>query len=181
MLTTRRHSRRTAGTALVVAALMLLLAAPAGAQGPPQTGSGTGTGVVTDIEEGDKIVLGRSGNWRQTRTLTGFVNEGPLAGEFVQTVTGVVRTDANFVTFHGTMDFTGTIDGCDGEHKITLGVTGRGQANPPVTEASVHVIDSSSGHVTGRGTVSQFPPEQLPTEVGDPISLLTYDIQYICR
>ena len=175
MLTTRRHSRRTAGTALVVAALMLLLAAPAGAQGPPQSGSGNA--VVQEFiipepgEPGGRVDLGNSGNWRQTRTLTGLVTTGPLAGgTFEQTVTGVVRTDANFVTFHGTMTVEGPFaDFCDGVHTITLGVTGRGQADPPMTEASVHVIDSSPGHVSGRGTVSQEGP------------LLTYDIQYICR
>ena len=178
MLTTRRHSRRTAGTALVVAALMLLLAAPAGAQGPPQTGSGEA--IVTFIdppppEPGDRVDLGNSGNWRQTRTLTGDIIDGPLGGgSFEQTVTGVVRTDANFVTYHGTMTVESPAedpfkDLCDGVDTITLGVTGRGQAAPPVTEASVHVIDSSPGDVTGRGTV---------TQVGES---LTYDIQYICR
>ena len=175
MLTTRRHSRRTAGTAMVVAALMLLLAAPAGAQGPPQTGSGSA--VVEEFiipapgEPGGRVDLGNSGNWRQTRTLTGFVIDGPLAGgTFEQTVTGVVRDRTNFVTFHGTMTVVGTVDGCgDDVHTITLGVSGRGQADPPVTEASVHVIDSSPGHVTGRGTVSQVGP------------FLSYDIQYICR
>jgi hypothetical protein len=175
MLRTRQHSRRTVGTALVVAALMLLLAAPAGAQGPPQAGSGNA--VVDDFiipapgEPGGRVDLGNSGNWRQTRTLEGTVTTGPLAGStFEQTVTGVVRTDANFVTFHGTMTVEGPFaDFCDGVDTITLGVTGRGQANPPVTEASVHVIDSSPGGVTGRGTVSQEGP------------FLSYDIQYICQ
>jgi len=166
MLRTRRHSRRTGGTALVVVVLMLL-AAPAGAQGPPQSGSGSG--LVTDIDPGERFDLGNSGNWRQTRTLTGYVVDGPLAGSFEQTVTGLVRDRTNVVTFHGTMIFQGTIKGCEGEHTITLGVTGRGQANPPVTEALVHVIDSSAGDVTGRGTVSQ--------DVFD----LTYDIHYRCR
>lgn len=156
--------------ALVAALAMLLLASPAAAQGPSMQGSGTG--VVTDIAQGERTDLGRSGNWVQTRTLTGFIDDGPLDGTFEQTVRGVVRDRTGFVTFSGTLTFTGTIEGCgDEEHTVTLGVSGRGQANPPVTEARVRVIGPPSDglHITGHGTVNQ------------EVLGLTYDIEYRCR
>lgn len=157
---------------VLIVGLLLALAAPAVAQGPPLSGSGSA--IVTDLiipepdEPGGRVDLGQSDNWRQTRTLVGeTIGEGPLDGTFEQVVTGVVRDRTNDVTFHGTMTFTGTVEGCDGVHRLVLAITGRGQASPPVTEAKVQVIGPSA--VSGGGTVSQV------------VQTLTYDIQYVCR
>ena len=164
----RNLSVTTASTTLIAAIALLLFAAPAGAQGPPTQGGGSGTGID---DHDDRTDFGQSGNWRETRTLTGFTVDGPLDGTFEQTVTGVVRTDRNFVTFHGTLEFTGKIDGCgDEEHTVILGINGRGEASPPVTEAKVRVIGASDGlHITGQGTVSQ------------DVFALAYDVEYRCR
>lgn len=166
------HSARpVAGTLAVVAALLVALTLPASAQGPPLSGSGSA--IVTDFdipepgEPGGRVDLGNSDNWRQTRTLEGHtVGEGPLDGEFRQVVTGIVRDRTNVVTFHGTMTFTGTVEGCAGVHALTLAITGRGHANPPVTEAKVQIIGPSD--IRGGGTVSQV------------VDQLTYDIRYVC-
>ena len=168
-----RPVRSITGTLVVVAGLLLALTVPASAQGPPLSGSGSAVVTEFDIpqpgEPGGRVDLGDSGNWRQTRTLLGETlegDEGPLDGTFEQVVTGIVRDRTNVVTFHGTMTFTGTVEGCDGEHRLTLAITGRGQASPPVTEATVQIVGPST--VNGGGTVSQV------------VDQLTYEVQYVC-
>lgn len=150
--------------------LLLALSAPAEAQGPPLSGSGhalvTHFGIPAPDEPGGRVDLGTSGNWQQTRTLKGETVDGPLHGTFEQVVTGIVRDRTNQVTFHGTMTFNGTVEGCEGEHTLMLAITGRGQANPPVTEARAQVVGPSG--VKGGGTISQLVQD------------LTYDIQYVC-
>ncbi len=171
MVGTRRLWSIPARVMLVLTVAVLMLAAPAGAAGPPLEGSGEG--AFAPPEPGERIrEAGASGAWIEERTLTGEVTSGPLEGELVQHVTGTVRQPANFVTFHGTAMFTGTIEGCgEEEHTLTLRLTGRGQANPPVTESQMHVVDQSSGgpRVTGQGTVSQIGAD------------FTYDIRYVCH
>jgi hypothetical protein len=149
------------------AVALLLLAAPAVAQGPPQSGSGEG--MITDFDI--TPVREAGGNRFEDRVLTGFVT-GDLEGSFVEHVSGMVHKSGR-VVFSGTMTFTGTVGDC-GEGTITLGLTGRGEVVEPgfpVTEAQVRVIDQSSNDVavTGTGTVSQEGPS------------LTYDISYVCR
>ena len=168
---TRRLWSAPTRVALVLMVAVGLLASPAGAAGPPLEGSGTGQ--FAPPEEGDRIRdAGASGAWIEERTLTGQVETGPLSGVLEQHVIGTVRQPANFVTFRGVATFTGTIEGCGDEvHTITLGLTGRGQANPPITESQMRVIGqpSSDLHITGQGTVSQTGP------------LFEYDIRYVCR
>jgi hypothetical protein len=160
----------TTGTLVAIVGLLLALSAPAVAQGPPLSGSGSA--IVTDFvipapdEPGGRVDLGTSGNWQQTRTLKGHTIDGPLDGTFEQIVTGIVRDRTNQVTFHGTMIFNGTVEGCEGVHTLMLAITGRGQANPPVTEARAQVVGPSG--VKGGGTISQL------------VQMLTYEIQYVC-
>jgi hypothetical protein len=160
----------TTGTLLAIAGLLLALSAPAVAQSSPLSGSGNA--VITEFmipepgEPGGRVDLGSSGNWQQTRTLKGQTLDGPLNGTFEQVVTGIVRDRTNQVTFHGTMIFNGTVEGCEGEHTLMLAITGRGQANPPVTEARAQVVSQSG--VKGGGTISQF------------VQTLAYEIQYVC-
>jgi hypothetical protein len=170
-MTRAERARFTITGTVIAVSVLMALSVPAAAQAPPLTGSGSA--VITEFlipepgEPGGRIDLGNSGNWQQTRTLRGETIDGPLDGTVEQVVTGIVRDRTNEVTFHGTMTFTGTVQGCEGEHTLTLAITGRGQASPPVTEARVQVLGQSS--VNGGGTVSQ---------VG---TALTYDIQYVCR
>lgn len=148
-----------------VVAALLAVAPPAAAAGPPQSGSGSGTITIADIE----VVREAGGNSIQDRVIHGDV-EGTLEGTFVQEVRGVVHPNGD-VTFQGTMTFTGTIGPC-GEGTITLGLTGKGQAGEaPVTESRVRPINQAANDVavTGQGTVSQIGP------------FITYDLQYACR
>ncbi len=173
MVGTRRSWSIPARVALVLMVAVLLLPAPAGATGPPLEGSGSGVFELPGPEDTERIRdAGAGGNWIEQRTLTGQVVSGPLDGELVQHVTGMVRQPANFVTFRGTATFTGTIEGCGDEvHTLTLRLTGRGQANPPITDSQMHIVDQSSGdlHITGQGTVSQTGAN------------FTYDIRYVCH
>ena len=171
MIGTRRSLSIPGRVALALLTAVLLVPAPAGAAGPPL--EGTGSGMFAPPEEGERIRdAGASGAWIEERTLTGVVLSGPLDGVLVQNVTGLVRQPANFVTFRGTATFTGTIEGCGDEvHTLTLRLTGRGQANPPITEAQVSVVDQSSEgpRVTGRGTVSQN------------VASFDYYVRYVCH
>jgi hypothetical protein len=137
--------------------------ASAGA-GPPREGSGTG--LVTGLE----ILSSRNAgsNVIQERRLTGTV-QGTLEGTFVEHVRGVIHGNG-LVTFQGTMEFTGTLADC-GTGTLTLGLTGRGQAGAPVTEATVQPIRRGSNTLaaSGTGTVSQVGPN------------MTYEIRYVCR
>lgn len=148
---------------LAVAIALGLLAAPAAA-GPPEEGSGSGTILTLDITSSREA----GGNVIQERTLTGTVS-GTLDGTFVEQVRGVIHANG-LVTFQGTMHFTGTLEGC-GEGSLTLGLSGRGVAGLPVTDAQVRVINQSANTIdaTGTGTVHQEGPS------------LTYDIRYVCR
>lgn len=159
-----RRFATSARVLLAGVAALLLLATPAGAQGPPLQGSGTGTVeslVITSSREAGENVI-------QERTLTGTVT-GTLEGTFVERVRGVIHGD-RLVTFQGTLTFTGTLQDC-GEGTITLGVSGRGVPGVPVTEAKLRVIDQASNtiDVTGVGTVDQVGPN------------MEYELQYVCR
>jgi hypothetical protein len=154
-------------TKLMVAATvsLLVLAAPAGAAGPPQQGSGEGVITIADIE----FVREAGGNSVQNREIHGTVT-GTLEGTFVQEVRGVVHPNGH-VTFQGTMTFTGTVGEC-GEGTVTLGLSGHGQAGAfPITESRVQPIRQAANDVavTGQGTVSQSGP------------FITYELQYACR
>lgn len=158
----RRVPRTKTKLALGVVAA-LVLAAPAAA-GPPQTGSGTG--MITSLDITSQREAG--GNSIQERSLTGTV-DGTLQGTFVENVRGVVHRNG-LVTFSGTMTFTGVVGEC-GEGTIMLGLSGRGQAGTPVTEAKVRVVNQAANTVgvTGNGVVRQAGP------------FLTYEIRYVCR
>jgi hypothetical protein len=164
-VTPRPRALAPAGYLALVAVLaLLLMAAPAAATGPPQTGSGNG--VITNLEITSERTAGP--NSIQERTITMAVT-GTLDGTFVQEVRGVVH-DGRFVTFQGTGTFTGTMEGC-GAGTVTLGITGKGSAGQhPVTESSVRVIGSASNTIDARGvgTVLQDGP------------LMSYEIRFIC-
>lgn len=159
-------------TILVAALGVLLLAAPAAAKGPPESGGGTGAITGLEIEP----IRSVGGNNQEDRTVSGTV-EGTLDGTFVQETTGTVHTNApnNRVTFRGVLTFTGTIDGCGDEvHTLVLGMSGQGtvpEPGFPVTEARLRAIGhpDTTVDVTGQGTVSQNGP------------FLDYEIDYICR
>ncbi len=155
--------RSLSGTAAGTAVFALLTAGPAWAA-PPQSGSGTGS--IARIHEISSRDAG--GNTIVERELGGTFT-GTLSGDVVERVRGVVHPDGT-VTFQGTLVFTGTVDGC-GTGTVTARVVGKGQADPPVTEATIQVIDQSSNtvRVTGHGTVQQNGP------------LLSYSIQYSCH
>ena len=132
--------------------------------GPPQTGSGTGS--ITSLEEVSTRDAGR--NVIKERRLTGTLS-GTLEGSFVEEVRGVIHDGR--VTFHGTLEVTGSVLGC-GEGTFVLGLTGEGSAGvSPVTDAQVRVIHHASNTlpVAGTGTVHQEGPS------------LTYDIKYTCK
>lgn len=157
-----RSPATVARAAIAVTALTALLGAPAAAA-PPMEGSGTGT--ITSVEITSSREAG--GNVIQERTLTGTVS-GTLDGTFVEHVRGVIH-DRGHVTFQGTMQFTGTVEGC-GAGSVTLGLSGRGVAGLPVTDAQMRVISHATNtiDVTGTGTVHQQGPS------------LVYDIRYVC-
>jgi hypothetical protein len=161
------HARRLPITftsiALAIAALLLSMAGPAAAHGPPLYGEGTGQLVITQLDE----LRAPGPNSVQYRELTGQV-DGALTGTIVQRVTGTVH-GAGHVTFRGTMEFTGTVAGCgDEEHTLTLGLTGTGLAGAaPVTESTVRAIGGSD--VVGVGTVLQDGFD------------VTYSLRYVCR
>jgi hypothetical protein len=153
--------------ALAVAALLLSMAGPAAASGPPLDGEGTGQLVITEIVE----LRAPGPNSIQYRELTGQV-EGALTGTITQRVTGTVH-GAGHVTFRGTMEFTGTVEGCGAEQRtLTLRLTGKGLAGAaPVTESTVRAIGGSGQgpEVVGVGSVLQ-----------DGLGI-TYSLRYICR
>jgi hypothetical protein len=153
--------------ALAIAALLLSMAGPATASGPPLDGEGTGQLVITEIVE----LRAPGPNSIQYRELTGQV-EGALTGTITQRVTGTVH-GAGHVTFRGTMEFTGTVEGCGAEQRtLTLRLTGKGLAGAaPVTESTVRAIGGSGQgpEVVGVGSVLQ-----------DGLGI-TYSLRYICR
>jgi hypothetical protein len=166
------HARRLpislTSIALVIAALVLAMAGPAAAHGPPLHGEGTGQLAITELVE----LRAPGPNSIQYRELTGEV-EGALEGTIVQRVTGTVH-GAGHVTFRGIMEFTGTVAGCgDEEHTLTLGLTGKGLAGAaPVTESTVRALGGqgqAGPDVVGVGTVLQ-----------DGFAI-TYSLRYVCR
>lgn len=167
MVLARRLSVHLAAVALAIAALLLAIAAPAAAHGPPMDGEGTGQLVLTKIEE----LRAPGPNSIQYRELTGQV-EGALTGTIIQRVTGTVH-GAGHVTFRGTMDFVGTVEGCGDEvQELTLWLTGKGLAGEfPVTESTVRPIGGGGGgpQVVGVGTVLQQGFD------------VTYSLRYVCR
>jgi hypothetical protein len=134
------------------------------AAGPPQ--KGTGTGTITSFEITSSRDAGP--NRIQERRLEGTL-DGTFQGTFVELVSGVIHPNG-LVTFQGTLEFTGTIDGC-GAGALTGALSGQGQSGLPVTEAALRVIDQPSNtlHVTGKGTVRQVGRD------------MTYEVQYVCR
>jgi hypothetical protein len=162
-MTTQRRPFAIGPVAVALSALLGTVAVPAWADQPL---SGGGEGVITTIQITPPRVAG--GNRIEERRLEGILT-GTLQGTFVEHVRGVVHPDGT-VTFQGTLVFTGTVEGC-GEGTFTGRLQGRGQGNPPLTEASMQVVDQSASTVgvTGQGTVSQDGP------------LLTYSIRYRCR
>ena len=159
-------TRRGTPIGVVVAALVVLLiswATPASA-GPPL--SGAGSGVITSLVETSSRDAG--GNRIAERRLEGVMT-GALQGTFVEEVRGVVHRNG-VVNFHGTLTFTGEVAGC-GTGTITGRLQGRGQGNPPLTDATITVVNQAANTVavTGRGTVAQTGP------------FLSYEIQYSCR
>lgn len=162
---TRRAFLQVAGAASVFG-----IAQPAAAT-PDEAGkplSGSGTGRITNLVPTPVREVG--GNRFEDRILTGTVT-GTLEGTFEQHVSGMVHKSGR-VVFDGTMTFDGQVGDC-GTGTLTLGVTGRGQIEPPgipITEASVRVIEQATNTVdiTGMGTVSQEGAN------------LTYEIQYKC-
>jgi hypothetical protein len=153
-------SIRVAVTAILA---VLVLAAPASA-GPPLTGSGTGTIDSLEITP----VRDAGGNVIQERTITGTIS-GTLEGTYVEEVRGVIHR-AGHVTFQGTMQFTGTVEGC-GTGTFTARLSGRGQAGIPITDASVTVVNQAANtlDITGVATLHQIGPA------------FTYEVQYVCR
>jgi hypothetical protein len=168
----QRRLGLTIRATLAASVMLLLVAAPVNAQGPPLQGSGTGQLTRLEITP----LRDAGGNLHEERVITGTV-DGALTGTFEQRVTGTVHTNHpdTRVTFRGVLVFTGTIAGCgDAEHTITLGLAGRGDvpvAGFPITEASVRAIPGPADtlKVTGQGTVSQTGPA------------LTYEVHYICH
>lgn len=166
------HRRRRSRTLVALSALaaVLLLAAPAGAQGPPLQGGGTGEIVI----DPDKIneIRNAGGNSIQERELDGVI-EGTLDGTFEERATGTVHRTGR-ITFRAELVFTGEIEGCGDEtHTLVLKLAGQGQSTDvgPVTEASVRVVGDERNTIdaTGQGTVYQDGTD------------LTYDLQYRCR
>lgn len=132
--------------------------------GVPQHGSGTG--VITSLVITSSRTAGS--NIIQTRRLEGIAT-GTLEGTFVEEVSGVIH-GSGLVTFHGTLEFTGTVADC-GSGTISGTLRGTGQAGLPTSETRFSVTNQASNtlRVTGTGTMSQVGPA------------LTYEIQYKCR
>ncbi len=152
--------------------VVLFLALTTAACGTDRPGSGEGSGLITDIEivgEPEETDEGRI----EDRRLTGFFDDGPLEGEFVQEVRGLVTPDDD-VTFEGTAVFDGTLEGC-GHGTLTLSVVGEGQAGQgpglPATSVEVEVIDPEGNTLpaTGNATLHQNALD------------LTYEIEYECH
>lgn len=149
------------GAMLLFAALMLVMVPPAFAQGPLLTGEGEG--VITSVDE--TLIREAGGNRIAERVLEGTLT-GTLEGTFREEVRGVVHRNGR-VTFHGTLTFEGTAEGC-GAVTVTARLSGRGQAgDAPVTEGTFALVGQQDA--TGHGTVMQAGP------------LMTYEVQYICR
>jgi hypothetical protein len=132
--------------------------------GPPQTGSGGG--MITKLQ----ITSSRNAgpNVIQERYIEAAI-QGALEGTFVQQTKGVIHGNG-LITFQGTMEFTGTVEGC-GEGTLRAALSGTGQAGVPVTDATFRVIDQASGTlgVAGTGTMHQVGPA------------FTYEVRYVCR
>jgi hypothetical protein len=171
MSDTRKPLAQVLGASLLTALVLVLPAGPAAAAGPPVHGEGTG--ALTAPPE-ITVVRQAASNRTEDRVLRGQVT-GALTGTFVQHVTGTVHEHRDFVTFRGTLRFTGTVAGCgDDEHTLTLGLTGRGdtsQPGNPVTVSTVRVLrqPDSTLHVTGSGVVEQDGP------------FMSYRVSYVCR
>ncbi|MPY98081.1 MAG: hypothetical protein GEU97_08780 [Actinophytocola sp.] len=165
---TAKAARRTISLIAATAAsgaLLLTLAAPTAASGPPLAASGEG--VITSVEETSS--RDADGNRIAERRLEGFLT-GTLEGTFVEEVRGVVH-DNGQVTFQGTLEFTGTVGEC-GDGTVHGRLSGKGTAGEnPRTEARATLVDHASSTVdaAGTGVVVQDGP------------FLTYDIQYSCR
>lgn len=157
----------------VTLAMMLVTGVvPAGASGPPVTGSGAGNITDLDVE----VIRDVGGNRTERRVVTAEV-AGTLTGVIVQEVVGTVHRDVR-VNFRGRATFVGTIEGCGepGEiQTLTLGVTGRGDIPVPgfpVTSAAIRPVGGPSANtvqLTGVGTVDQVGP------------LLSYDLRFVCH
>ena len=172
------HRRRRSRTLVALSALaaVLLLAAPAGAQGPPLQGEGSG---LIDLDKAAITeIRNAGGNSIQERELNGKLS-GTLDGTFEETATGTVHRTGR-ITFRAELVFTGTVDGCgheepDNPDTLVLKLAGQGQSAPPpdgpITEASVRVVGDERNTIdaTGQGTVYQVGTD------------LTYDLQYRCR
>lgn len=164
-MTGTRSVLSTGVAAFTAVVLLIVLAGPAGAAGPPLSGSGEG--VITSVQTTSSREAG--GNRIEERRLEGVMT-GTLEGTFVEEVRGVVHANGQ-VTFQGTLVFTGTVADC-GDGTITGRLQGRGEAGPsPVTDATIRVVDQASNTVaiSGQGSVHQHGP------------FLAYEIQYHCR
>lgn len=163
-MTARSRSRAAFASGLAVAALVVATAAPAAAQGPPR--SGTGQGFVTSLVETSSRDAG--GNRIAERVLEGVMT-GALEGTFREEVRGVVHRNGR-VTFHGTLWFEGTAEGC-GTGTVVARLAGRGTAGAaPITDATFTLVQRPSGTIAaaGHGTVHQEGP------------LLSYQVRYVC-
>jgi len=166
----QRHRRSRSLLTLTALAALLLLAAPAAAQGPLLQGGGTGQIVIDPggIEE----IRNAGGNSIQERELSGVI-EGTLAGTFEERARGTVHRTGR-ITFRAELVFTGTVEDCGSEqHTLVLKLAGQGRSTDegPVTEARVRVVgdERNTLDATGQGTVYQDGTD------------LTYDLQYRCR
>lgn len=162
--TTRRLVTIAAATA-GAGGLLLTVAVPTAASGPPLTGSGEG--VITSVEVTSSTDAG--GNRVEERRLEGFLT-GTLEGTFVEQVRGVVHGNGQ-VTFQGVLEFTGTVGEC-GDGVVTGRLSGSGTAGQsPQTEAKIRLVDqaSSTVDVAGNGVVLQDGP------------FIDYEISYVCR
>ena len=168
-----KHSLRSSCLAAAAVAVVTLVSAAPAQAAPPQSGGGEGT-----IERIDELSSRTAGtNVIVERTLGGTFT-GTLSGTVLERVRGVVRPDGT-VTFHGTLVFTGTVDGCGtgtGTEILTARLEGRGQTTGgllggPLTEANVQIVDQAANTVgvTGHGSVQQNGP------------LLSYSIRYSCH
>ena len=162
-----RRIRATFVTMLAGAALLLPMT-PVGAEGAVLTGEGEG--FITSLEETSSRDAGR--NRIAERTLEGVLTSGPLQGELVEHVRGVVHPTGR-VTFHGTLEFTGTAEGCNNGERGTVvaRIAGRGQAGAaPVTDARFALVDRAANTLsaTGNGTVHQDGAQ------------LSYTVKYVC-
>ena len=166
------HRRRRSRTLVALSALaaVLLLAAPAGAQGPPLQGEGSG---LIDLDKAAITeIRNAGGNSIQERELNGKLS-GTLDGTFEETATGTVHRTGR-ITFRAELVFTGTVEDCGSEqHTLVLKLAGQGRSTDegPVTEARVRVVgdERNTLDATGQGTVYQDGTD------------LTYDLQYRCR